>query len=308
MPDSVKNHSRSSISSDSYDIHTVSVDFGESRGYVILSDTPEINQVFYYTEEGSISDTIQNGHLKDMIDIYPEIAAEIISGKIEGTRNYIPPQPDMYIEPLVRFTWHQGYPYNLGAAYCDCASCSQMGKHKPAGCVTIAVAQVLAAMKKFRGTFFGNRDIDFDNLPSRYNSYATKDQILTLTSFIQEIALNCQIQFTCKGSSTSAEEAVNYIRDMGIDVDHVVENLNTDRFIRNLQNGLPHLICGVSKQKKGHMWILDGFKRENGTGYYHINWGNGNPGSNGWSIFYNYQDFGDHVLHYHKNHQQLYFG
>ena len=78
IPDSLKVTTRSEDEPESYDIHTVTLDFGDSNGFAILSDTPGIDQVFYYTETGCIADTAKIYPMKDMVESFPQIAANIL--------------------------------------------------------------------------------------------------------------------------------------------------------------------------------------------------------------------------------------
>lgn len=57
VSDTLTTRTDSPKSNDTYEIHTVEIDFGNTSGYAILSDTPGIDQIFYYTEDGCIEDT-----------------------------------------------------------------------------------------------------------------------------------------------------------------------------------------------------------------------------------------------------------
>ena len=211
---SEENKTRTTNHTESFDIHTVTIDFEGIPGYAILSDTPGIEKIFYYTEEGCIGDTATIAPLKEMIESFPLIAEDIITGKIVETRADFPNYPN--IDPIVRFHWHQLKPFNNYSAYCACSICSdyRWGNHRPLGCITIAMGQAIATVKKFTGTFYGNRDINFDNLP--VNDYSGNNpQYLQLAHFLQEIALNCQTQFGCNKSGSRLEAAFNYLVDLG---------------------------------------------------------------------------------------------
>lgn len=306
LSDNIK--TRNSTQSESYDIHTVSIDFDGTPGYAILSDTPGIEKIFYYTEEGCIGDTARNFILKDMIETYPKIAEDIISGNILDTRSDIQNYPN--IQPLVRFHWLQGKPFNSYSTYCECSQCSQdyFGNHRPIGCVAIALGQAIATVEKFTGTFYGNRDIDFKNFPIRS---VTSDQYLPIAHFLQEIALNCQTKFGCGKSTTNLEAAYNYLKDLGYNPLLSSGGLIELKFIDNLIKGFPHIISGKNGEK-GHAWILDGYTNNTYGKLYHINWGQGELSSDGWSIGYyfgslpNTENGGTVDLEYKSNFKQLY--
>ncbi len=304
IPDSLLSATRADAIPDTYDIHTVSLDFGDTDGFAILSDTPGIDQVFYYTESGSIADTAYITPLKYFVEATPQIAANLlVNGRPQDTAAT---RANVTVKPLVRFEWGQYSPFNDYGLYCTCSKCSERGNHAPIGCVTVAVGQVIATHKKFTGTFYGTRDIDFDKLPNTANEF-TSAQRLAIGHFMQEIALNCQVKFGCDGSGTSVAAAVNYLRDLGYKVDQREEALDKNRCLSCLQEGLPLLIAG-NNGDVGHMWILDGVKYINNSFSYHMNWGWGRD-SNGWATEYYYCDLPQYAFEsYSKGLINVYFG
>lgn len=290
---------------DSYEIHTVELDFGNTSGYAILSDTPGIDQIFYYTEDGCIEDTTLIPPLRELVKAIPEMANEILTDTTgNNTRSS---DNDISIMPLVKYEWGQGVPFNNYATYCTCEDCRKIGNHMPIGCVTVALGQFIATMKKFNGTFYGNRNIDFESLPTCQRDFSP-EQSLAVAHFLQEIALNCQTKFRCGASSSTSYAATNYLRDLGYSVNQVTGNINKQRFINNLKVGNPHIAYGVSSEDRGHMWIVDRFLDLDNVCQYHINWGWGS--SNGWSSCYNYMTIKDpeKTYNYYKNQGHLYFG
>lgn len=217
------------------------------------------------------------------------------------------------VHHLVRFEWAQGWPYNYYAKYCNCKDCSQwdMKNHMPAGCVPIAMAQVIATMELFKGTFYGNRDIDFRAFPTYVHPLDKlgSDMELSIAHFLQEIALNCQVKYTCTGTYTDLYAATNYLRDLGYLADIIEGPLDVNRFLGYLKRGFPHIMGGRNKSA-GHAWILDGALVSLQGLLYHINWGQGHLSSNGWSNACYYGDtstqYGPDFTNYHKDHQHVY--
>lgn len=295
-----------------FEMHTVTLDFGDTSGYAILSDTPGIDRIFYYTEEGCIGDTATIAPLKHMVETFPQLANIILNGEDRTDRSQDSgTRADLDIDPLVRFKWHQGWPFNFYATYCTCDNCRTRKNHKLAGCVTVALAQTIATVKIFRGSFYGNRSINFDALPGNTDCILIdSDTELTFGHFFQEIALNCQSKYGCEGTFSNLYAATNYMRDIGYLADHIRGGLDKERFITYLQLGLPHIMGGQS-DTGGHCWILDGIKQNGTSGLYHVNWGWGPNKSNGWSnecYYYDYYDkYGDCITSiYHKNTEHLY--
>ncbi len=299
-----------------YDITTVTFKIEDSPGYAILSDTPGIDRIFYYTESGCIGDTALIPPLKEIVETAPKMADLILSDTIHSQKQEA--INNVNINPIVRFQWHQGWPYNFYAPDCSCADCNdrnipllaepKMRGHRPAGCVPIAVAQAIATMKHFQGTFYGNRDIDFDSFPSTTGSFqssVSQGMVLSLAHFIQEIGLNCQIKYGCSESSTTLHPATNYMRDIGYSVDLKVGRLDVDRFIRFQKRGNPHIMSSTNGEA-GHAWILDGVKTWRGSYQYHINWGWGPNASPGWSNECYYGLWNKTFLVYHKDTLHMY--
>lgn len=302
LPDSLSSNSRSSIRN-TYDMHTVSIDFAESQGYAILSDTPGIDQIFFYTESGAISDTTYNIPLRNMIKSYPEIAAQLLSNDDITEMQFA---EGINIQPLVRFEWDQGYPFNSYGQYCDCSKCSLHRNHMPIGCVAIAVAQTIATLGKFKGSFYGTRNIDFSTFPNRGYQFSSI-KATEVGHFLQEISLNCQMKYGCNGSGTHIEPAYKYLLDLGYDCQLVEFFLDKPRLISNLKLGLPHLIAAHEVNGGGHMWIIDGCISDGYDYKYHMNWGWGYYSSNGWTTGSFFKDeISSH--NYSQDHQHIYFG
>ncbi len=265
--------------SNTFDMETVEFALNGKMGYAVLSDDPRIDRVFYFTENGSIQDTAYIEPLKELIDTIPYIAAQGIINpeeKVDAVTNIL-------ISPVTRTHWGQGYPFNMYATACDCSECSKedyRGRN-PIGCVTTATAQVIACLGKFNATFYGTRDLDFKKLP-RDIYVMTEEQILPIAHFFHEIALCCQIKFNCGGSTGTVKAAYQYLKDLGYKCEYVEDYIDVDRLMTELYNGCPHLIGGQSS-KGGHMWIIDGIRKNKGQIDFHCNWGNNGKGD-GWSV------------------------
>lgn len=272
---------RGEVSSDPFELQTVTLDFGDTKGYAIVSDDERLNQVFLYAPDGNISDTAFIKPLKHLIDGMPLTAANmIVNENNQSTRatNTVTP----LVEPLVRFKWGQFSPFNDFAVYCTCSSCRQHGNHTPIGCVATAVAQTIATLGTFSGSFYGSRDLDFAALPV-YGSSMTATQKEQVGHFLQEIALNCQMKFACEGSGTHAKPVYNYLTDLGYNCTYEEGNLNPAKTLELLKKGIPHLVGGFNSDGGGHMWVVDGMRLQNGQYHYHCNWG-WDGSSNCWSV------------------------
>lgn len=283
-----------------FDIKTVNIEFEESVGYAILSDTPGIDKVFMLTESGCINDTVNNIALREVIGTYPDVARSILTDVSLASRAL----PDFIIvDPIVRFRWNQDDPFNRYATYCPCDSCQiNFGGHKPLGCVATAMAQAIATMGSFSGSFYGARDLNFKTIPA-YASQMTPEEKLQVAHFCQEIALCCQMKFGCDGSHASVKAAYNYLRDLGYSCQYAEGSIDVAKVAARLHSGFPHLITGSSNEG-AHMWIIDGIKISNDDFQLHCNWGWGGT-SDCWTTCASFKPIGKSYT-FDKNFKHIY--
>lgn len=278
----VTTKSRTIDDNEYFDLCFASFEANNETGYAILSDDIRLNQVYFFTENGCITDTAYIGALKDMIDYLPTyIGNSILSNNDENKSLDIPQsRSSVLINNLVRFNWSQGYPYNIYAPYCSCDICSNShyNFHQAMGCITIATAQTIATIGKFKGTFYGNKDIDFSELPS--SCYSTS-YAKNVAQFLHEVALCCQTKFGCGGSGSYAKSAYQYLKDLGYDCTYSESEIDISKLIAELESGIPHIVEGQNSNT-GHMWIISGIRSTDSYYDFYCNWGSGS--SNGWSI------------------------
>lgn len=271
----------------SFDITRVSFDIEGKEGFAIISEDERLDHVYYFTDNGCISDTAQIEGLKWLIDEVPNMAAaELVSDSNEAvTRATL---PDISIAPIVRFKWGQGYPFNILTPYCSCSLCDNdvFKKHNAVGGITVAVAQTIATVGKFDGTYFGSRNINFATLPSKSEDFSSMLG-QEIAHFFHEVAVNCQIWFGCvsdfenANNSGGALRAVrNYLRDMQYNCSFVEADIDIELLLNELKSGFPHIISG-SRYVVRPTWIIDGIKIKDGVCTYSCNWGNYGK-SDGW--------------------------
>jgi len=210
-----------------------------------------------------------------------------------------------YAGAMLQTHWHQHEPYNLRTPICNHGQ--NEGKHKPAGCVAIAVAQVMNFWEYpagFNWSTFQNYYLPSNTSPSAY----------AVADFIKDIGSKVFMVYGCEGSSsdnTFAKRAleVNYGYDNGI----FHGEFDIDKIRNNLKWGYPviisgfaekHTVAGVIWYTDGHAWVADGlreyydkYKRICYTGagvpmtdyfsknyryYIHMNWGHGSPYQDIW--------------------------
>lgn len=253
-----------------FDVSTVTLRVGDNYGYALLSTHPKINSIFFYTENGTLSDTAFIAPVKRIVEIAPRLAYQELITEKSNTRVT---EEEIIVHQLVRYQWHQKAPFNRFSKACSCKKCAEIGGHMPIGCIPVAVAQTIATIGVFPGTFYGNKDIPFSQLGSTSFNMRESEK-MHVGHFLHEIALGCQVKFGCSASSSNLKAAWHYLKDLGYSCDYVEGSIKPDRVIQELKKGYPHLIAGTALEG-GHAWVIDGIKYVNDLYMYHCNWGYG---------------------------------
>ncbi|WP_242085480.1 C10 family peptidase [Aestuariivivens sediminis] len=219
------------------------------------------------------------------------------------------------VDPLLTTTWNQTCSYNDYMPILDCTAGCYYNQRAYAGCVPIAIAQVMK---------FYNHPISY-NWSDMANSFGTT----TTAAFIKDIHDAITVNF--QGVEVSA---INYDCDgTGVSTDYDTASIFTDHFgyssaIRSnydhetvkqqLRWNRPVILSGGKDEgwwifhnyAHGHMWVCDGFRRNKicmfddygnligsiGYLYFHMNWGWGGD-ENGWYAFNNFNP-GDSSYNY----------
>lgn len=261
------------------DVQYVKFHQGEKPGFAFVSSDPRINRVYVFIEKGEIADTAEVVPLKWYIDEIPGIVAEDIRLYYEEPKSRVEARTTVSIGPLLKTLWDQGAPYNRYLPACsNNASDKIYLGHCPTGCVPLAVAQVIAYCQRFQGTYYGNKDIDFDALTSVSSFGRTETSALATqaATFVHEVAMYCQVEFTCNVTHGDLKSGYQYLKDLGYTCSYVEgKGVDVNRLLTNLNKGIPHLSAGNTKTDgTGHAWVIDGLNMmSNGAYNYHCNWG-----------------------------------
>lgn len=251
------------------------------RGYAYICTHPKAEGVYLYTDNGVITDTVENKGLAGMIEAVPYAAGGIIDAGTQprDTVSQLDPSLNIAVGPLLRTEWHQHSPYNMCAPKCLCSECDG-NKNCAIGCVTTATAQTIAYCKRFSGTFYGNRDLPFEEMTSKPDASDLKPEIINkVASFFHEVALCCQIKFGHQ-SGSSIKAAYHYLLDLGYTCTFS-ESIDLTKLYQNVAGWrIPQIVRGDGSDG-GHAWVIDGWRQIDGKVEFHNNWGWG-PSSNCW--------------------------
>ena len=223
------------------------------------------------------------------------------------------------IAPLVKTTWNQGAPYNNmtpyykwnGNSYAYSATEESGYQHCATGCVATAMAQVMKYHKwptaatqpipnyrwenlsryKNDGNDYGPGALsattfDWNNMLNSYSSTATgttADAVATLMKYC-----GYSVEMNYGPSSGSNTNLVADALKAYFDYDETTQFVSrsyytyanwTDLIYHELYHHRP-VVYGGSSSGGGHEFVCDGYKYEDDTDFFHINWGWGGMSDN----------------------------
>lgn len=206
------------------------------------------------------------------------------------------------VAPLLgEITFNQSYPYNLHAPSIGPTRC-------PAGCVAVAMAQIMMYYQKPTTPCHGNisyksntvgitiRDTfdgwvpDWANIlpiyePGEYNEV----QANAVADLCRKLGAAVEMDYNRTGSGTQSVRVPYVMRDnFNYDADDIRSKVGdrewNELLISNLKAGHPVYYASLDADQGGHAYVCDGFYTKEGEEaypYYHFNWGWGGK-SNGW--------------------------
>ncbi len=262
------------------------VNFEDNQGFAIMSANDSLlgDMIFAIADTGSIS-------LEDFYDTNNEddngICAQNPSTTIGGmVNNYLddltklkknkeivlpeyPMEPYIYkygnwttagkIAPRIKIKIDQDSPYNK---YCFTSN----GQQALAGCVAIAIVQMMSANKY--PTSFGNVIVNWDNIIARYKTDNTQKD--ALAKVIAVVGKQCKMNYGVSSSSaymTDAKSCIaSYSRYQNV---ALTTDVSLEVIEPMLNNLLPVVMSGTrigaDSQKHGHAWTIDGWLHQERT-------------------------------------------
>lgn len=258
-------------------------------GYSIATSDERINKVYAYSR-GQISDTAAIYPLACIIKSIPSVLKNDLIKYYQDTLAVVQSRgsaPTTF-GPLVTTHWDQHYPYNS-----QCLKYSEpfpfpIGDNgrAPAGCATIAAAQVVAYYRRFTSNIFNNGTrfvYNFNALLSSSRIDASNSALVfEVGQFCKEIGEGIGVKWTKDaGDLTDPTKISDYlsIQQGYKTVAEDDENVDINRMANNIMNGNPHITAGMRKSPRtGHVWIWDGVQlnpTRTEVTMVHCNWGAG---------------------------------
>ena len=214
---------------------------------------------------------------------------------------------------LLTTSWHQGSDdgsdYNMYSPVVNGITC-------PTGCVATALAQIckyysypkkpvgtktytwykyysgLSSDKILTARFADSAALDYTLMPNKVSQGTNLNRRREVSRLAYYVGLAVEMQFGVDGSSSTDQAAfTNMPRHFKFTSGTMVDRRSTNdtAFLnsvrRELERNRPMYMSGASStgsdvHAAGHAWVCDGWNSDNGL--YHMNWGWGQYGGNGW--------------------------
>lgn len=299
------------------------VNFEDSCGYALVSADALVPGVAAYIEKGNLSpdQEIDNPGFKSFLEGYQKYVLDSLRRMPDSVkiyhrfdtlaypfkdsveteiRIYEPYQTVNYVAPLLTTKWGQDRPYN------DlCPNDKLYGSKCAAGCVAIAVGQVVAYYEYpilYNGHSYNWGAIKENEIVDTLN-YEGASSVAMLTHDIgQLVRMHYYSRFESRASFDCVQYCLNAF-NYHYNYNGQVENDN-NAIKEDLLNYRPVIVDGYkSGNSPGHAWVIDGLvvKRSRSLvipglskyrEYVHCNWG-WNGGCNGFFIFKDFETLYD---------------
>ena len=303
-----------STSTNSPGFYIINFDGG---GFAMISNDTRATEVYAYSNEGNLNLGSNNN-----VDYYLSLANDYLNYEIANSNraSFIPITPapsdpenpehyalvlhgDHYchkmpinevitgsFEYLLKTEWSQGTPYNN-------LCLASTGARVEAGCVAIALGQIMAYHKK--PLSYNGHTYPWDLItqyPIIMPSWSVAQSVAEL---IHDIGVSAGIDYWNGSSGTNINGARNALSDFGYN--HVMSNYSYNIITNNIDSGRPCYTQG-DNNTLGHAWVIDGYRSISTTykyytqttlelcyigietlNYVHCNWGWGGT-SNGFFL------------------------
>lgn len=224
-------------------------------------------------------------YVEKEIKIYRENESDdpfITSGTVVGNDDL----PSYDVSPILNTIWGQMEPYN-----------DKFDK-KPAGCTTIAAAQILTSNKNVSlSAHFGVTRSTWNQIDRRhYNGILDDDDVEAyidsiniwkddMSTVVKKIADGIGVKYNflnSGGTFATPKKVKEYLQSLGYSNARLYTSYKESAIIDMLNRGKPVFIGALgasvnSKKGSGHAWVIDGIKTislSKGTQHFmHCNWG-----------------------------------
>ena len=241
------------------------VNYADNAGFALVSTSrADGDPLIAVTEQGNFTPGEETGN--PGFDMY----IDLLNGRVDDGRTGIDPEfpgfgpfyeytlmSESEVEPMLRVRWGQWDPYNL---YCD-------NPLYPAGCVAIALAQIMSFHEhptSFTRTHDDSSVIQSLNWTgikfSPDANYCTVENRQGIAHLIREIGKRTIMDYTIEGSGTSEVRAIQCLPSFGYSSGASLQDYNLSRIQAELNNNRPVYMRGsYNYATVGHAWVVDGY-------------------------------------------------
>ena len=259
------------------------VNYADDGGFAVLSADTRMETILAYSDQGNISDTMNNPGVKMFLEMIPAYAA---SRMIEDTsilpQDKYPPQTAIFLRkeydgdgPFVPVRWGQYYPFNEDLPFNDVdiwnTPCSDSPNgYPPAGCVATAILQIMAGnsypfqFQSGNGWYTCYWDT-WRTYMYGWNFVKDSYDYKAISALVREIGMAVEMNYSCSGSTSTIKKANDALRNkFGYATDGVY-SYHIDRVMADLNNQRSIFVSGNATKNwigysDGHAWVIDGYK------------------------------------------------
>ena len=257
----------------------------ENDGFAIVAADKRLNKnVYAISNEGSFGQTpippVQmylsmmadeiKKEVEDTLSLQPwkkPVTPEIVKVYfINGVEYYGTPVTSVKSKsPIVKTAWNQyGNGLNtLGIQYNSYCMKPETGTQLYlAGCVSIAISQIAAHMKK--PSQLGDRTYNWNEITAYPKMYQLEEQNQDdLAYFIHQIGLLVNTDYGLDGSGATFNDAVKAFKDMGYTT-NPYNGFASSSCVTSINDNRPVLLRGENSDG-GHEWVCSGYRIETTT-------------------------------------------
>ncbi len=252
-------------------------------GYAVLGADDRLPSIIAVVDEGELTaeayaEMVRNGVPEDengCPSVYPGIVFgpeiyELLGNDAEVSANVIPlpkyiyePWTTMKCDALIETKWDQGPPYNVFAPEIDQTQAL-------AGCVAVAVAQIMVYKACFNGwrncpLHIAGYEIYWDDLVKRFTRIKQLDfeseyrDISVVGKLLRALGEAVKMNYGLTESGAYTKDAATCFAQYGYK-DVSIEPYDYERVCALLLDKYPvYISAWDSSRNKGHAWVLDAF-------------------------------------------------
>lgn len=258
--------------------------FGSNAGYAILSADSRIpTPVVCIAEQGYMPAEEVNrmsslGIIVGIIRTYVTAhlkRANATASEAEDISTYQDDEWETtdYVHALLKTKWHQGTPFNDHAPIKRRYFVSGPKERCLAGCLPIAIAQIMAyhRLPKTNPHVWPDIPIPWDEMtfttPSRTLGQRpyTEQQSKTLATLLRWIGDETLVVYNSLGSFGLPRNARKFLERQGYCNVGKHSGYHEGAILKMLQEGKPVIFSSVNTRLSGHAWVIDGYQRQERT-------------------------------------------